>query len=49
MVGLNLYFLDGLAGGSRLSVEYYYPVHEDLNGPQLSARSSVVASWQVVF
>jgi hypothetical protein len=47
--GFNLYFQDGLAGGSRLSVEYYYPVHEDLNGPQLSASSSVVASWQVVF
>jgi len=47
--GLNLYFQDGLADGSRLSVEYYYPVHEDLNGPQLSASSSVIASWQMVF
>ena len=47
--GFNLYFQEGAAGGSRLSVEYYYPVHEDLNGPQLSASGSVVASWQVVF
>ena len=47
--GLNLYFREGKMAGQRLSIEFYYPVHEDLNGPQLAAHSSFVASWQVAF
>jgi hypothetical protein len=47
--GMNLYFRDGMAAGHRLSIEYYYPVHEDLNGPQMSVSRTLVVSWQTVF
>jgi hypothetical protein len=46
--GLNIYLREGLAERHRLSIEFYYPVHEDLNGPQLSSHSTLVASWQTV-
>jgi hypothetical protein len=48
-IGMSIYFRDGIAAGHRLSVEFYYPVHEDLNGPQMSAHRTWVASWQTVF
>ena len=47
--GVNLFFRDGAIGGHRLAVEWYYPVHQDLNGPQLSTDKSFVVSWQTVF
>ena len=47
--GVNLYFRDGLVKGHRIAFEWYYPVHEDLNGPQLSADQTLVTSWQIVF
>ena len=47
--GLNIYLREGMAAGHRLSIEFYYPVHEDLNGPQLSVNSALVASWQTIF
>ncbi len=47
--GVNLYFRDGAVRGHRIALEWYYPVHEDLNGPQLSADRTLVASWQIVF
>ena len=47
--GLNIYLREGKAAGHRLSIEFYYPVHEDLNGPQLSAHSALVASWHAAF
>ena len=34
--GLNLYLRSGSLAGHRFSIEYYYAVHEDLNGPQMS-------------
>ena len=46
---MNLYFRDGMAAGHRLSIEYYYPIHEDLNGPQMSISRTLVVSWQTVF
>lgn len=48
-IGMSLYLRDGIAAGHRLSIEFYYPVHEDLNGPQMSADRTWVASWQTVF
>lgn len=48
-LGFNLYLREGNAAGHRLSIEFYYPVHEDLNGPQLSSDGSLVISWQTVF
>jgi hypothetical protein len=47
--GLNLFLREGKAAGHRLSFEYYYPVHEDLNGPQMSTDRAFVVSWQSVF
>lgn len=47
--GMNLYLRDGRAAGHRLSIEYFYPVHEDLNGPQFSVDRALVVSWQTVF
>ena len=47
--GINLYLREGLAAGHRLSLEVYYPVHEDLNGPQMSVDQTLVASWRAVF
>ena len=44
--GFNLYLREGNAAGHRLLVEYYYTVHEDLNGPQPSAGRTLVISWQ---
>ena len=46
--GVNLYLREGRAAGNRLSIEYYYPVHEDLNGPQMSVDQTLVISWQIV-
>ena len=44
--GFNLYLREGNAAGHRLSVELYYTVHEDLNGPQPSMDRTLVLSWQ---
>ena len=44
--GFNIYFREGSVAGNRLSVEFYYPIHEDLNGPQMSIERSLVISWQ---
>jgi len=48
-LGMNLYFRDGMAAEHRLSIEFYYPIHEDLNGPQMSISRTLVVSWQTVF
>ena len=47
--GMNLYLREGRMAGHRLSIEFYYPVHEDLNGPQMSVDRNLLVSWQVVF
>ena len=48
-IGMNLYVREGRAAGHRLSIEFYYPLHEDLNGPQMSVSRELVVSWQAVF
>ena len=48
-IGMNLYVREGRAVGHRLSIEFYYPLHEDLNGPQMSVSRELVVSWQAVF
>lgn len=47
--GVNLYFQEGAVVGHRISFEWYYSIHEDLHGPQLSVDQRIVASWQLVF
>jgi hypothetical protein len=47
--GISFFLREGPAEGHRLLLEWYYPIHEDLNGPQLSTESSLVVSWQTFF
>jgi hypothetical protein len=47
--GVNLFLRDGPFNGHRLLLEWYYLVHQDLNGPQLSAERTLVVSWQTFF
>ncbi len=47
--GISFFLREGPAEGHRLLLEWYYPVHEDLNGPQLSTESTLVVSWQTFF
>ena len=46
--GINIFLREGRATGHRLSLEYYYLVHEDLNGPQISMERTLVVSWQIL-
>lgn len=45
-VGLNLVVPPGRFAGHRLGVEFTIPLHQDLDGPQLRHRWSLVAGWQ---
>ena len=47
--GVNLFFRNGPFIRHRLLFEWYYPVHQDLNGPQLSTERTLVVSWQTFF
>ncbi len=47
--GISFFLREGPAAGHRLLFEWYYIIHEDLNGPQLSAERSLVISWQTFF
>ncbi len=47
--GFTLHMREGVLKGHRFSVEYSYPIHEDLNGPQLSADNTILLGWQVAF
>ena len=47
--GISFLLREGPAAGHRLLFEWYYTVHEDLNGPQLSADRTLVVSWQTFF
>jgi hypothetical protein len=48
-IGVNFFLREGRLTRHRLMLEWYYPVHQDLNGPQLSADRTLVASWQTFF
>jgi hypothetical protein len=45
-VGVNVVVPPGRFGGHRFGVEFMVPVHQDLDGPQLRHRWSLVAGWQ---
>ena len=47
--GISFFMREGPAAGHRLLFEWYYAVHQDLNGPQLSADRTLVVSWQTFF
>ena len=48
-IGINLHFPEGKLHGNRLHVEFIMPVHQDLEGPQLTPSSGVAISWGVTF
>ena len=48
-IGVNFFPRKGRFAGHRLSAEWYYPVHQDLNGPQVTADRTLVVSWQTFF
>ena len=47
--GISFFMREGPAAGHRLLFEWYYAVHEDLNGPQLSSDRTLTISWQTFF
>jgi hypothetical protein len=48
-LGLNFVMPEGQFEGHRLSVEFHFPIHQDLDGPQLQHNWSVVAGWSMDF
>ncbi|MDB5272455.1 MAG: hypothetical protein JWO58_822 [Chitinophagaceae bacterium] len=46
-IGTNIYLRSLL--NSKLGVEYGIPFYQHLNGPQMSFKSSLYASWSVMF
>jgi hypothetical protein len=47
--GINLRFPEGRLGGSRIGIELIIPIHEDLEGPQLTPSSGVALHWGMAF
>jgi hypothetical protein len=45
-VGINIVVPPGRFGGNRFGLEFTIPLHQDLDGPQLRHRWSLVAGWQ---
>ena len=48
-LGLNFILPEGHFAGHRLAVEFLFPIHQDLDGPQLKHNWSVVAGWSMNF
>ena len=48
-LGVSFFLRGGPFVGHRILFEWYYPVHQDLNGPQVSADRTLVVSWQTLF
>jgi len=46
-VGLNFVMPEGQFEGHRLGVEFLFPIHQDLNGPQLKHSWSIAAGWSM--
>ncbi len=46
-IGVNFVMPEGQFEGHRLSVDFLFPIHQDLDGPQLRHNWSVVAGWSV--
>lgn len=47
--GVNLYLPLGPLGRHRFAVEGGFPIHQDLDGPQLESDWRIVAGWQKAF
>ena len=48
-VGINFAGQSGVVKGHRLALEVLFPVHQDLNGPQLETDWTVTIGWQRAF
>ncbi|MEO1136368.1 MAG: transporter [Pseudomonadota bacterium] len=48
-VGVNFAGQQGVIKGHRLAVEMLFPVHQDLNGPQLETDWTLTLGWQKAF
>jgi len=48
LFGLNFYGSDGAFSGNRFAIEVGTPVHENLDGLQMSADWQLFANWQLV-
>lgn len=46
-IGLNFVMPEGQLEGHRLGLEFLFPVHQDLDGPQLKHSWSVSAGWSM--
>ena len=48
-VGANLYVPEGAMEGFRLAAEVLFPLHQDLDGPQLETDLTLVVGAQMTF
>ncbi len=48
-IGINLRFPEGRLQKNRIHFEFIVPVHQDLDGPQLTPSSGVAVSWSYAF
>lgn len=49
LFGFNLAGQAGMLGGHRLAFEIGFPVHQDLNGPQLETEATITLGWQYAY
>lgn len=49
ILGLNWVGLEGAPKGHRLAAEYSWPIHQDLNGPQMKRVGTLTLGWQKAF
>jgi hypothetical protein len=46
-IGMNFVMPDGQLQGHRLGFEFLFPIHQDLDGPQLKHKWSIAAGWSM--
>jgi hypothetical protein len=45
-IGLNFVLPEGRFAGQRFGLEFLFPLHQDLDGPQFRHNWSITAGWQ---
>ena len=48
-VGTNFYFRKGILNNNKIGGEFGIPFYQNLNGPQMSQKSSLYLSWTIMF
>ena len=46
-IGMNLRFPEGTLQRNRIHLEFIVPVHQDLDGPQLTPSSGFAIAWSL--